>query len=496
MFVLSCHTDEVNSLTFSLDGTFLVSGSCDKTVNLWDIQTGGVIKTLYGHTGFVWSVSISPDCTMIASGSHDCTIRLWDTQTGECCCVIDGHNSVVRSVSFSPINPKLLISASDDNTIKQWDIDGHQIGSAYKGEYVVFSSDGTHFISWRQGKRVAMVQDSNSGGVVAKPKSPGNGFQYCCFSPDGKFVAGCDGYTIFIWDITGFGPSLVETLTGHTDGITSLTFSSSIISSSEDKSVKFWQTGALADQIMPDSESIPLSPVPIRSVSLQVADGIAISSDSAGIVKIWDILTGFCKASFQTPAGNNNWRDAQVIEGRMTCIWLKDERIHIWDTEKGEYLQIPGVQSTVKDLRISGGGKVFLLGQKSIQAWSIWTGEVVGEVKLESEPLDDSLIVDASRIWFFVKDLQVQGWDFGIPDLAPVALSNTSLGLPHLAFLGKKYQHISSSRVEDMVTRKEVFRLSGRYTRPYVAQLDGQYLIAGYKSGEVLLLDLNHMIIQ
>ena len=118
MSILSCHTEEVNSLAFSLDGTFLVSGSDDRTVNLWDIQTGGVIKTFHGHTDLVWSVSISPDCTMIASGSGDLTIRLWDVQAGECCCVIDGHNDVVRSVNFSPTNPKLLISASEDNTIQ------------------------------------------------------------------------------------------------------------------------------------------------------------------------------------------------------------------------------------------------------------------------------------------------------------------------------------------------------------------------------------------
>ena len=74
MFILSCHTDWVNSLAFSLDGIFLISGSDDTTVNLWDIQTGGVIKTFSGHTRLVWSVSISLDCTVIASGSWDHTI--------------------------------------------------------------------------------------------------------------------------------------------------------------------------------------------------------------------------------------------------------------------------------------------------------------------------------------------------------------------------------------------------------------------------------------
>ena len=494
MFVLSCHTDVVNSLAFSLDGVFLISGSYDTTVNLWDIQTGGVIKTFSGHTRFVLSVSISLDCTVIASGSVDNTIRLWDVQTGECCCVIKGHNNEVNSVKFSPTNPKLLISASHDNTVRQWGVDGHQIGSAYEGRHVSFSSDGTHFVSWT--RTVARVQDSDSGVVVAELKSPGNYFRCCCFSPDSKFVAGGDENTIYIWSITSPDPCLVETLTGHTEDIISLTFSSSLISSSRDKSVKFWKIGSSsADPATPDSESTPLAPVSIKSVSLQVADGIAISSDSAGVVRTWDILTGHCKASFQTPAGNSTWRDAQLIEGRMTCVWLEDEKIHIWDTEKGEHLQIPDVQSPCKDLKISGdGSKVFFLGTESIQAWSTWTGEVVGEVRLESKPLGDSLIVDGSRVWFFGEDLQIQGWDFGIPDSTPAPLSNTSLDKPHLAFLGTGFQDISQSGVEDMITRKEVFRLSGRHAQPYVARLDGQYLVTGYRSGEVLILDLNSVI--
>ena len=89
MAIFSGHTDWVYCLTFSLDGTLLVSGSYDKTVKLWDVQTGGVINTFHGHTDEVLSVFISADLTMIASGSEDNKICLWGIQTEECLQIIE-----------------------------------------------------------------------------------------------------------------------------------------------------------------------------------------------------------------------------------------------------------------------------------------------------------------------------------------------------------------------------------------------------------------------
>ena len=500
--VLSSQTKPVVSLAFSLNGIFLVSGGLDNTTILWDMQTGGVIKTFLGHTGWVQSVSISLDCTIIASGSSDHTIRLWNVHTGECCCVIDGHNDSVCSVGFSPTNSQLLISASWDGTVRQWNTHGHQIGSTHEGNHVIFSSDGTCFVSWKWRRRVATVWDSNSGGVVAELEVPNSGFQCCCFSPDGKFVAGGVNHTIYIWDITGSIPCLVKILSGHIYSIASLAFSSSLISSSNDKSVKFWQTSASpVDLASTDSESTPLPSTKIRSVSLQATSGIAISSDDAGVVKTWDTLTGLCKASFQIPTEYHIYSDAWLIEGRLTFVWLerKDQKIHVWDLEKGEALRTLDVQFTDKpiDFRISGdGSQVFLLYWKSVQALSIWTGQVVGEVMFEGEPLDDSLVVDGSRVWVCFEDLKTQGWDFGLSGSVPVPLSSSPLDTPHLWFIGTKKQCISPSMIIDIVTGKVVFQLPGRYATPCVARLDGQYLVAGYRSGEVLILDLNYILPQ
>jgi WD40 repeat protein len=109
----------------------------------------------------------------------------------------------------------------------------------------------------------------------------------------------------------------------------------------QDQSVKFWQIGGLStDPVAGDPKSTPPTSVPIQSVSLQAENGIAISSDSDGVVKVWDISTGLCKASFQTPAKGCYWRDAQMIDGRLIFVWLGIKGIHIWDTDEGELLQI------------------------------------------------------------------------------------------------------------------------------------------------------------
>ena len=67
-----------------MDGTLLVSGSMDKTVRLWDVQTGGVIKS-FDCTSEVESVSISADNTTIAIGSKGNTIWLLNIEIGNSC---------------------------------------------------------------------------------------------------------------------------------------------------------------------------------------------------------------------------------------------------------------------------------------------------------------------------------------------------------------------------------------------------------------------------
>jgi len=217
------------------------------------------------------------------------------------------------------------------------------------------------------------------------------------------------------------------------------------------------------------------------------------------MVKTWDISTGLCKESFQTPAKDCYQIDVQLIDGQLIIVWHRNDKIYIWDINKGEFLQtVDAPLYRPWGLRISGdGSRVFCLAEESIQAWSIHPGELVDEVKLKlgQRWYLDPLQTDDSRIWIQFEDTSAsaQGWDFGISG-SPIQLFDVSTKRPLLDFIGgASWQTVGPYWIKDTVTGKEVFQLSGRYVKTWEVRWDGQYLVAGYESGKVLILDFHHM---
>ena len=485
--ILSWHTGQIVSLAFSPDGTSLVSGCWHSGVKLWDMQTGGVVKTFNSRIGNVSLVSISADCTMIASAMfHD--ICLWNVQTEECHCVIQQPDTV-HHVRFSPTDPQYLISVSG-NRIQQWDINGHQTKPALNGSNVAFSLDGTQLVLC-QGEDI-VVQNSYSGMIAARFHTANSSGKHCCFSPDGRFVAIAAEDTVYVWDTTSSHPHPIDTFVGHMSYIVSLVFSppSSLIILSLDNSVTFWQIGALhTDLVVTDPEYTSLTSTSIKYVTLQAEDGVAISCDLEGIVKIWDISAGHCKASFQTPTRDTSCNDIRLINSRLTVVWWIARDIRVWDTEGGEFQRILTTRDYNNNVRISGdGSKLFCQGFDTIQARSMQTGQVVAEVGFEYHYSQRPLIIDGSRVWLSSTELELLGWDFGTPGSPPVQLSNATL--PYTKLWDNK-----QSRIMDAITRKAVFQLAGSFSKPVDSQWDGRYLVAGYKSGEVLILDFDHMLL-
>ena len=220
------------------------------------------------------------------------------------------------------------------------------------------------------------------------------------------------------------------------------------------------------------------------------------------MVRTWDISTGIHKAAFQTPAKDHK-RAVQLINDRLTLVYYKDKKVyrwdigykkvHIWDTGNKKLLWEVRALDDIYDLRISGDGSiVFCLYRLLIRAWSIQKGEFVGGVgigdlqRYRTLNVDESkLTVDGSKVWVHCYQSGCWEWDFGISRSTPTELS----GLPILSNSSLLWDP-SQGQIKNAVTGGVIFQLAGRFANPVDVQCDGYYLVAGYASGEILILDL------
>jgi WD40 repeat protein len=101
--ILTGHSDGVKCLAISPNGKILASGSQDKTIKLWELETGELINTLVGHWDEVNSIVFSADGQTLISCSRDERIQLWNLSTGKPLHSLSGHQGAVATVAITPV---------------------------------------------------------------------------------------------------------------------------------------------------------------------------------------------------------------------------------------------------------------------------------------------------------------------------------------------------------------------------------------------------------
>ncbi|MDJ0600904.1 MAG: WD40 repeat domain-containing protein [Crocosphaera sp.] len=250
---LSGHTDQVKSLVFHPNGLLLVSGSRDKTVQVWDIEKRSSI-VFEGHKDNGWFPSVNcvafhPHKNLVASGGNDKLIKLWSWEKETEINSFIGHSKEINSVAFHP-HQEILASASHDKLVKLWSTETGQNICSLEGHSdnvlsVTFSPDGKLLASSGDGndKTIRIWDLANNKTRIFKGHSEWFGaISAILFSHNGKFLVSCSNdKTIKLW-LVETGEELL-TLTGHTDTVTSLALSSDnlfLVSGSKDKTLKLW----------------------------------------------------------------------------------------------------------------------------------------------------------------------------------------------------------------------------------------------------------------
>jgi len=205
---LDSHSHFITDVVMSSDGNYALSGSWDKTLRLWDLQSGTTTRLFEGHTKDVLSVAFSADNRQIISGSRDKTVKLWNT-LADCKYTIqdEGHTDWVSCVRFSPstANP-LIVSAGWDKMVKVWNLTNCKLKTNHGGHHgylntITISPDGSLCASGGKDAR-AMLWDLNDGKhlYTLDHTEPINSL---VFSPNRYWLCAATGPSVRIWDLEG-----------------------------------------------------------------------------------------------------------------------------------------------------------------------------------------------------------------------------------------------------------------------------------------------------
>lgn len=148
------HESAAQTLAYSAQRSLLASGSADKTVKLWNLDTLDLVRTYRGHKDYVTAVAFMPNGRILAAAGLDGSIRLWSTASSRLYRTLMGHKGRVGSLAFSPTGD-MLASAGDDGKVRLWDLKRGRTARTLFGHgggvnAVAFSPDG---------KRIATAGD-------------------------------------------------------------------------------------------------------------------------------------------------------------------------------------------------------------------------------------------------------------------------------------------------------------------------------------------------
>jgi WD40 repeat protein/serine/threonine protein kinase len=244
-------------LCFTRDGGLLVSETSDGKMEVWDANTGKLLRSWQVGTE-VTSAALSPDDTILATSSR-AALQLWEMNSGQLRDSFNGGQDALH-IAFHPTAPKVYTSSS--GVTKEWDLRRlTAVEQTAQPIRVAFSPDGKYFASGSRDGRVRIF-DATSGNLLRDWAASANPISDIAISPDSLLVASSSvpyasmaGATpvaggdnsINVWSASA--GALLRTLTGHTLDVWSIAFSpdgSRIASGSEDQTIRIWELNSAA----------------------------------------------------------------------------------------------------------------------------------------------------------------------------------------------------------------------------------------------------------
>ncbi len=454
------HEGIVSDVRFSADGTRVLSGSHDRTVRLWDVESGEELRQIE-TPGAILRVAFSPDGAFAASSSADVTagadhppeerdrsIRVWNLETGDEIERFQPNSGFVRAIDYSPDGQYILSgtwNSTEDGIMQLWNIETGELAQRFYGvgtdiiSDVQFSADGERILSaswdgtvrlWNVGTGMEMQRFAGFGErVLSVDFAPGEDYIMIGLGNIGNNIPDpandlaadssvwwwdlrnraeirqLEGHTDWIWTVgispdgriaaTGSGPfnltpggqsdisvrlwdvstgEEIQRLEGHTDTVHSVAFSPDgdhLLSASWDTTIREWDIASGAGRIAFDGHTDRIFSVVYSPDGTQ-----ALSASRDKTARLWDVATGEEIEQFVGHAGDVNYATFSP-DGALVASASSDNSVRLWDVATGEEVRrLEGHTGIVNAVVFSPDGASLLTTSwdGTVRLWDVATG--------------------------------------------------------------------------------------------------------------------------
>ena len=385
---LEVDVHDVNAVALTADGR-AVSASGDHTLKVWDLESGHLVRTLEGHTESVCAVALTAN-GRAASASHDKTVKVWDIESGYVLHTLEGHTESVCAVALTADGR--IVSASSDKTLKVWDIESGHVLRTLDGHKtavttMALSPDG-RAVSAGLWDMTLKVWDIESGRLLRtleghESTAPPSSVTAVALTADGRAVSAFSR-TLKVWDIES--EQMLRTLENHTEGVCAVALANGrAVSASGDKTLKVWdiESGQVLRTLEGHTESV-------LGVALTM-DGRAVSASRDKTLKVWDIESGQVLHTIVDPAHKRlavplvlemepdaykGLAVALTPDGRAATFGSWDRTPKVWDVESGRLLRsLEGHTRFVDAVALTANGRAVSASQDgTLKVWDIESG--------------------------------------------------------------------------------------------------------------------------
>ena len=377
-------------------------------------ESPALVRELVGHARWVTACTVTPDGRRVVSASDDETLKVWDLDSGRVLATLEGHTNTVTACAVTP-DGRRVISASDDQTLKVWDLATGSLLATFHGHlsrvnaYAV-TPDSRRVISGSS-DRTLKVWDLDSGGLLATFFGHAGSVYACAVTPDGRrVVSASEDRTLKLWDLASGG--LVATFQDHAGAVTAcaaMPGSQRVISASRDETLKVWNidTGGLVATFQGHASSVTACAV--------TPDGRRVVSASEDqTLKVWNIDGGGVLATFQGHASKVT-ACAVTPDGRRVVSASGDRTLKVWDLDNVRVLpSFEGHAGWVTACAVTHDGRRVISASydRTLKIWGLDSGRALATVGVHASRVNACAVTpDERRVVSASFDQTLKVWD-------------------------------------------------------------------------------------